>query len=118
VDLIAILSWTINHLPTLGCLSYRSLDKAYIERRKNRENEVLVWLPVNRGFHFVDQYLSFCAGNDVERPERSRYETNDDSRSTDVRYRFSSERESGERGFNHLCKNAGGMHDPVALAYT
>jgi hypothetical protein len=117
-DLIANLSWNIKPSANLGLPKYRILDRTYIERRKNRENEILVLLPIHRSLHFVNQHLSFCAGNDFERPERSRYETNDASRFANLRYRLSSEWESDERGFNYLCKNSDGMHDPMALAYT
>jgi hypothetical protein len=77
-----------------------------------------VLFPIHRGFHFLYQHLSFCAGNELHRPQRSRDETNHNPRFTDLRYRIGSEWKSDERGINYLCKNSHGMHGPMALAYT
>ena len=87
-------------------------------KEKNRDNKILVLLPIHCGFHFVYEHLSFCAGNDFQRPQRRRDEVDNNPGFTDMRNGVSSEWESDERGFNYLCQSADGMHNPMALAYT
>jgi hypothetical protein len=77
-----------------------------------------VLLPIHRGFYFVYEHRSFCAGNDLQRSQRSRHEADNNPRFTDLRYGVGSEWKSNQRGFNYLCKSADGMHRPMALAYS